>query len=52
MDPGLQRGAPGEELLKGLQDANKQFQGKQLEKLQEMYKQGGMGGGLGAGGFY
>ena len=41
------------DLLKGLQDANKQFQGNEVDKFEQMQKRGrGMGGGVGAGGFF
>jgi TolA-binding protein len=49
---GFQTGPGNQDLLKGLQDANKQFQGKQMEKLQRMYDQGRGMGGMGAGGFH
>jgi hypothetical protein len=46
-DPGKRN-----ELLRGLQDAHQNLQGREIKKLQKMYDQGGMGGGVGAGGFF
>ena len=41
--PSPAQGGGKGDLLKGLQDANREFQGKQVDQLQKMY-QGGMGG--------
>jgi uncharacterized protein YfaS (alpha-2-macroglobulin family)/TolA-binding protein len=53
---GAEAGQPAQPgLLKGLQDAYRELQGKEIEKLQRMYNQGqGMGGmgGVGAGGVF
>jgi hypothetical protein len=44
----------GPELLRGLEATKRRLQGKQVDELQRLYERGkgGMGGGVGAGGFF